>query len=368
MKVLQILPELNAGGVERGTLELARALVAAGHSSLVVSNGGRLVAELEGQGSRHIRLPVHRKSPLSLLQVLALRRLLRRERPDVLHVRSRVPGWIALLAWHSLPPGRRPRLVTTMHGFHSVSPYSAVMARGERVIAVSESIRAHLLLHYPAVVTPERIRVIPRGIDPNHYRRERWQDPAWRAAFEAACPLAPGGRRLLLAGRITRLKGHGDFLELLVALRRRGHVVQGLVAGDTHPRKRAYRQELEQRVQALGLADAVHFLGPRGALAQLMVASDLVLSLSQQPESFGRTVLEALALQTPVAGYGEGGVGEVLGALYPAGLVPPRDPAALLAVVERLLAEPPPLQPVTAPYTLAQMIDSTLSVYQDLLC
>lgn len=173
MKVLQILPELHAGGVERGTLELARALVAAGHSSLVVSNGGRLVAELEAQGSRHIRMPVHRKSPLSLLQVLALRRLLRRERPDVLHVRSRVPAWIALFAWRSLPPARRPRLVTTMHGFHSVSPYSEVMARGELVIAVSTSIRAHLLQHYPAVVTPERIRVIPRGIDPDHYRRER---------------------------------------------------------------------------------------------------------------------------------------------------------------------------------------------------
>lgn len=182
-----------------------------------------------------------------------------------------------------------------------------------------------------------------------------------------ACPLPPGGRRLLLAGRITRLKGHGDFLELLAALRRRGHSVQGLVAGDTHPSKRAYRQELEQRVQALSLADAVHFLGPRSDLPQLMVAVDLVLSLSQQPESFGRTVLEALALQTPVAGYAEGGVGEVLGALYPAGLVPPRDPEALLAVVERLLVEPPPPSRVTAPYTLSQMTDSTLDAYRELV-
>src|SRR5215217_7503827 len=99
MKVLQILPELNSGGVERGTVEIARALVLAGHQSVVVSNGGRLVDELEQIGARHVTLPVHRKSLKSLLQVRALRRVFEQEKPDIVHIRSRVPGWIAWLAW-----------------------------------------------------------------------------------------------------------------------------------------------------------------------------------------------------------------------------------------------------------------------------
>ena len=119
MKVIQVLPELNAGGVERGTLELGRHLAAAGHESLVVSAGGRLVEQLETEGSRHIRLPVHRKSPATLGQVRPLRRLFETESPDIVHLRSRVPAWVAWLAWRKMDPAGRPRLVSTVHGFNS---------------------------------------------------------------------------------------------------------------------------------------------------------------------------------------------------------------------------------------------------------
>ena len=136
MKVIQILPELNAGGVERGTVELAAFLVAGGHEALVISNGGGRVAELERCGARHIALPVHRKSVASLWQVGVLRRVLAEERADILHLRSRVPGWIAWLAWRGMDPRTRPRLVSTVHGFYSVNAYSAIMTRGERVSAV----------------------------------------------------------------------------------------------------------------------------------------------------------------------------------------------------------------------------------------
>ncbi|MCB1133064.1 MAG: glycosyltransferase, partial [Verrucomicrobiae bacterium] len=133
MKVVQILPELNAGGVERGTLELAAFLVREGHESVVVSNGGRLVDALEKAGSRHVAMPVHRKNPLTLLQVSSMRRFLAEEKPDIVHVRSRVPAWVAWLAWRGMDPATRPRLVSTVHGFYSVNRYSAVMTRGERV-------------------------------------------------------------------------------------------------------------------------------------------------------------------------------------------------------------------------------------------
>lgn len=364
MKVVQILPELNAGGVERGTVELAALLVRQGHQALVISNGGRLVPELEAAGARHLPLPVHRKSPVSLLQVRPLRRILIEERPDILHFRSRVPGWLAWLAWRRLDPGSRPALVSTVHGFYSVNRYSAVMTRGERVIAVSESVRRYVLENYPQVPA-DRLRVIPRGLEPAGYVGYQ-PDAAWLGRWRGEHPELAGKRVLLLPGRITRLKGHEEFFGLLAALKAGGLPVHGLVAGDTHPKKRAYLAGLRELAGRLGIAAEVTFLGHRTDLRELMVVSDVVCALSRQPESFGRTVLEALALGRPVVGYDCGGVGELLETLYPAGRVTPGDPAALLEKARAALAAPQQPAPVGPPFTLEAMCAATLAVYQEL--
>jgi glycosyltransferase involved in cell wall biosynthesis len=365
MKIIQILPELNAGGVERGTLELAAYLVAQGHEAVVISHGGRLVAELEASGARHIALPVHRKSLTSLLQVGRLRRVLTDEGAHILHLRSRVPGWLAWLAWCGMNRRTRPRLVSTVHGFYSVNAYSAVMTRGERVIAVSESIRAYVLDNYPKVAAAS-IRVIPRGIQVAAYGAEFRPAAAWLAGWEAARPGLAGKRVLLLPGRITRLKGHEDFFELLAALKAEGVPVHGLVAGDTHPKKRAYLEELHAMVQRLGLAGEVEFLGHRQDLREIMAVSEVICGLSVQPEAFGRTVVEALALGKPVLGYDCGGVGELLAGLFPMGRVPLGDRARLVAVARAILAQRPRPTPVGDPFTLEAMCRATLRVYQEL--
>jgi glycosyltransferase involved in cell wall biosynthesis len=367
MKVIQILPELNAGGVERGTLELAAFLVAAGHEAIVISNGGRLVADLQRSGARHVKLPVHRKSLGALLQVHRLRRFLTAERADILHIRSRVPGWIAWLAWRGMDPLTRPRLVSTVHGFYSVNAYSAVMTRGELIIAVSESVRRYVLENYPAVGA-ERIRVIPRGIEPAEYGVDYRPAAAWLAGWHAARPGLAGKVVLLLPGRITRLKGHEEFFELLAALKARGHPVHGLVAGDTHPKKRAYLEELRVIVQRLGISGEVEFLGHRQDLREVMAVSDVVCALSLQPEAFGRTVLEALALGKPVIGFACGGVGELLDRLFPAGRVPPGNRAGLLETTCAMLAARPRPLPVGDPFTLDAMCHATMRVYQELQC
>lgn len=364
MKVVQILPELNAGGVERGTLELAAYLTAKGHQAVVISNGGRLVAELEALGARHLALPVHRKHPASLLQVRRLRQILAAERPDILHWRSRVPAWLAWLAWRKLEPRTRPALVSTVHGCYSVSRYSAIMAGGERVIAVSRSIQGYILENYPAIPA-ERIRVVPRGIDPADFAG--FQPAAdWLARWRTEHPQLAGKHALLLPGRITRLKGHEDFFGLVAALKAGGLPVHGLIAGDTHPRKRAYLEELRGMLARLGLAADVTFLGHRTDLREIMSVSDLVCALSSQPEAFGRTVVEALALGRAVAGYACGGVGELLDDLYPRGRVEPGDTAALLATARALLAAPGRPVPVGTPYTLEAMCAGTLAVYREL--
>lgn len=365
MKVLQVLPELNEGGVERGTVEIGRFLARQGCQAVVVSNGGRLVSRLEAAGVRHIRLPVHRKSPLGLLLVPTLRRLLQSERPDILHLRSRWPAWLAWLAWRSLPPGRRPRLVTTVHGFYSVNPYSAIMTRGERVIAVSECIRAYILEHYPGT-DPGRIRVIPRGVDMNEFPLGYQPDAAWMDRWKRELPQTAGCRLLVLVGRITRGKGHEDFFRVLARLRDLTPPVQGLVVGGVAPKKRRYLDELRVLLRQLALEDRVMFLGYRSDVREILAIADVVFSLSRIPESFGRTVLEALALGRPVVGYDHGGVGEQLRALLPEGAVPPGDIEAAASVTRRFLCAAPQPAPVGPPFTLESMCRATLDLYREM--
>ncbi|MFA6288642.1 MAG: glycosyltransferase family 4 protein [Opitutaceae bacterium] len=366
MKILQILPELNAGGVERGTLEIARALVDGGHVSVVVSNGGRLVPELEAAGSRHIALPVHRKSLGSLFQVSRLRKALETEKPDIVHARSRVPAWIAWLALRGMDAKTRPHFVTTVHGFYSINFYSAIMARGERVIAVSHCIRDYVTQNYPK--TPvAAIRVIPRGVELAELPRGFMPDAEWLKKWTSAQPQLAGKAVLLLPGRITRLKGHEDFFAMIAGLKAAGVPAHGLVVGDTHAKKKAYMGDLRASVERLGLKDDVTFLGHRGDIREIMAVSDIVYCLSVQPESFGRTTLEAFAIGKPVVGYDHGGVAEQLQKLFPEGAVPLRDVAGLVAATASILRTKAVPGVVGEPFTKAAMCAATLKVYRELV-
>ena len=362
MKVVQILPEMESGGVEQGTLEVARHLIACGHQSIVISGGGRLTDRLIAQGSQHVTLSVGRKSLRTLAMVPRLRRWLAHERPDILHLRSRVPAWVALLAWRGLTAEHRPRLVTTFHGFYSVNRWSAVMTKGERVICVSQAIHDHVRDCYPEV-DPAILRVIPRGIDPAVFPHGHQPAPAWRQAFHDAFPATRAKRLVTLPGRVTRLKGHEDFLTIMQALD--DPQVHGLIVGGAHPRKLAYQAEIQRRIDQLGLGERVTMTGARSDLREVLAISDVVLSLTTQPESFGRTTLEALGLGRPAVGYAHGGVAEILTAVLPAGLVPPGDPAAAAARVREFLDRPPAV-PAAHPFTLQRMLDATLAVYQEL--
>lgn len=363
LTVVQLLPALDSGGVERGTLEVARGLVAAGHRSLVISAGGRLVAQLEREGSEHVLWDVGRKRPWTLRWVPRLRRLLAEQRVDVLHLRSRLPAWVGYLAWRGLPAGSRPRLVTTVHGFYSVNRYSAVMTRGERVIAVSAAVRDYLLDGYPGL-DPGRIEVIHRGIDPGQFPRGYRPPAAWLAAWRQQYPQLEGQQVLTLPGRLTQLKGHTGFLDLVAALAREGRPVHGLIVGDTQPGKQRYAHALRTRIAALGLDERITLTGHRDDMREIYAVSAAVLSLSTQPEAFGRTVAEALALGTPVIGYDRGGVGEILRHFYPAGAVEPGDLDGCAARVRALLEQalPRPERPID--WTLERMIRATVALYE----
>lgn len=361
LTVVQLIPAMHSGGAERSTLEIARALVAAGHRSVVISAGGRLAERLVAQGSEHITLDIGRKSLATLVKQGALRRILRELRPDIVHARSRMPAWMGYWAIRGL--ARKPHFVTTVHGLNSPGRYSAIMLRGERVVVVSQTVRAYVLSHY-RWLEPGRVKVIPRGIDPDAFPYGHRPDDAWYKAFFAEFPQLAGAPLLTLPGRGTRLKGHHDAIELLADLRHRGVSARLLLLGVIEPGREAYLEELRELVRARGLESQVVMLPARDDVRDIFAVSSLVLQLSNKPEAFGRTVVEALSLCRPVLGYAHGGVGELLAELYPAGRVPLGDRERLVERAAELLRVAPPI-PMLQSYRLSDMQQSTLALYEE---
>lgn len=364
MKVMQLLPELNSGGVERGTLEIARALVANGHESVVVSNGGRLVSQLEQEGSRHLTLAIHKKSLSSLFKIRPLRRLILQEQPDILHVRSRIPAWITHFALSGIAKKKRPHLISTVHGFYSINGYSAIMTRAEKVIAVSDSVVDYIKTHYPQCPSDRIVRIY-RGINPKEFPHGYQPSATWWQQTYQLFPQLENKILITLPGRITRLKGHEYLLDLIAELHQH-FPVHGVVVGGADEKKQAYLDELQQRVEDMGLQEHITFVGHRSDIREWLAISDMVLSLSTQAETFGRTTLEALSLGTPVVGWDRGGVAEILSRCYPAGLVEPEQGDILLARVKNLLTHPIAPQPIQS-FSLQQMTDQTLDVYQEVV-
>ena len=364
MKVVQVLPALDGGGVEKGTLEIAQALVQAGHESIVISAGGRMVEKLTAQGSQHINWDLGKKSLLTLRHVLAVRRWLKQTRPDILHLRSRMPAWVMYLAWRGLPTDDRPHLVTTVHGLYSVSKYSEIMCKGERVIAVSEMVREYIKKNYPNT-NPSHIKLIYRGVDPVEFPYSYQPPMAWVQQWQQDFPQLEGNKILTLPGRLTRLKGHRDFIDLIIKLKQAGHKIHGLIVGGEDFKRRQYAAELRSYIHQEGLDDTITFTGNQSDIREIYAISDVVLSLSTKPESFGRTVLEALSMGVPVVGYDHGGVGEVLGSVYPSGKIPMNRADLLLKKVEELIYDPPKVNS-QYDFTKAKMLAATLELYSEL--
>lgn len=365
LTIIQTLPALDAGGVERGTLEIARALVAAGHRSIVISNGGRLVKQLEAEGSEHISLPVHRKSLASLWQIAPFKQLLLDIKPDIIHARSRIPAWITWLAWRKLPSQHRPHFVTTVHGFYSVSFYSAIMTKGERVIAVSNSVKDYIAKNYKHCPI-DKVQVIHRGVSAKEFPHDYQPNEQWLQQWQQSYPQLQNKKVLTLAGRITRWKGQREFIELIAALIAQQQPVHGLIVGGAESNKQHYLQELQQLIIEKKLEQHITLTGHRSDIREIFSQSDIAYSLSSDPEAFGRTTLEALYLATPVIGWDHGGVGETLGICFPQGRVSLNDNQQLLITTQAFLQHPPVLPPINQ-LSQEEMCAKTLAVYQSLV-
>lgn len=370
--VLQVLPSLETGGVERGTVEIAQAIVAAGGTALVASEGGRLVGAIERAGGRHIRLPMATKNPVAIWRNAArLAHLIGTTRVSIVHARSRAPAWSALMA------ARRTgaRFVTTYHGVYNEGVpgkrrYNAVMARGDRVIAISRYIAKLLATRHG--VDASRVRVIPRGVDPVLF------DPAQVsgsriARLAEAWRLPDGAPVVMLPARLTRWKGGSVLLDAMARLGRTDACC--VLVGATQGRERFARQ-LETQAQALGIAARLRLVGHCDDMPAVLMLADVVVSASLDPEGFGRAVIEAQAMARPVIATDHGGAAETVDDLVTGWLVPPGDADALAAALDHALSMQPAERhalgeraraSVRAHYTTAAMQAATLDVYRELL-
>ncbi len=358
MRILQILPELNIGGVETGTVDFAKYLFNHGYYSIVVSHGGDLVADLERHGVKHYRLPVHQKNLWTMMScVKKLRNIILQEKIDIVHARSRVPAWIAFFACRRTPA----QFITTCHGHYSVQIFSRVMTFAKLVIVPSQVIGRHMIdhFHFP----PENIRCIARSVD-----LDRFNIPRDRGTGQQ-------DRVVTIVGRLTPLKGHSYFLKAMAKVVRSVPYVKIRIVGDAPKKKEYYRKELEVLTRHLGLMDHVEFLGQRKDIPQIMASSDVVVMSSIEPEAFGRVIIEAQAVGTPVVATKVGGIIEVIEEEKTGLLVLPKDIDGMASAVIRILNDNKMARDLAVAarqrleehFTLERMASQTLRVYEELM-
>lgn len=371
--VLQILPALGgSGGVERGTVEIAGAISQAGGRALVASEGGLLVHDLTRVDAEHFTLPVASKNPVVMYRNISrLVELIKRERVDIVHVRSRAPAWSAYLACQRT----KVPLVTTFHGTYAISnwlkrKYNSVMTYGERMIAISTFIGGHVRRHYGVPV--DRIRVIHRGVDIDKFDPEK-------VSAERVIKLANDWRLpdgvpiIMLPGRLTRWKGQLVLIDAIAALGRTD--IRCLLVGSDQGRE-DYRRELEKKIMSHSLEEVVRIVDHCDDMPAAYKLTDLVISASTDPEAFGRVVCEGQAMGRPVIASDHGGSRETILPGVTGWLTPTGDSVALASAIETALKLDHAartklaliaIDHIRTNFSKTQMCDKTLDVYNEVL-
>lgn len=356
MKILQILPELNVGGVERGTVDLAKELVKLGHKAVVVSNGGDLVADIEKAGVIHYQLPVHRKSIVNIIRMVGrLAEIIRKEEIDVVHARSRMPAWVAFFAC------RRTQIafVTTCHGYYQKHPFSLVMGWAKRVIVPSNVIARHMIDDFG--VAYERIRFIPRSVDLNKFK---YASPDKRTG---------NSFNVGIIGRLTPIKGHLHFIKAMAKVARVNPNVKIWIVGDAPSSKDAYKEQLRVLVKRLGLEDCTEFLGTQKDVPSILAHLNLLVLSTTVQEAFGRVIVEAQACGVPVVATAVGGVIDIIENNKTGIIVSPADPQAMAEAIIKIMKDKDlalklaeeAYKKVREKYGVELMVEKTLAVYKE---
>ena len=368
--VLQVLPALGTGGVERGTVEMAEAIAAAGGVALVASAGGRGIGAVERAGGRHISLPLDSKNPWRIWRNAArLASVIRAEGVTIVHARSRAPAWSAWLACRR----EGVHFLTTYHGAYQENfpfkrHYNSVMAKGERVIAISRFIATRIEARHG--IEPARIRMIPRGVDVNIFDPNAVSGDRM-AALARAWRLPDGVAVVMLPGRLAGWKGQSVLIDALAKLADLDLCCVLVGGGGPRVTRRLLRQAAR-----LGVSAKLRLVGATDDMPAALMLADVVIHASVTPEAFGRVVIEAQAMGRPVIAADLGGPVETVAHGVTGWRVPPADPAALAQAIHGVLAMSPADRLALAAatrasvlrhYTKRAMQEATLDVYAELL-
>ena len=293
MKIVQLIPELNEGGVERGVIELSRELVKRGFESVVISNGGKLVEQLERDGALHVKVNVCSKNVLTApWRIWKLYCALQKIKPNLLHVRSRVPAWMVFFANKLL----HLPIVSTVHGFNSVNRYSAIMVNADQIICASSFLIDHVIKHFHA--DPSKIHLIPRGIDFNYFNTHEL-DTTFMESFKGEHHIAQK-RVILHVARITHWKDQATTIRAFLELRAKRDDIKLFFVGGIDPNRISYYEELQNLVSDSNFSEDIVFLGSQSKMKELYALADLTISSSTKPETFGRANVESLAMGIPL--------------------------------------------------------------------
>lgn len=371
--VLQVLPALGGGGVERGTVEIAQAIAAAGGTPLVASAGGLHASSVERAGGRNIILPtMPSKNPWRIWRnATRLEQVIRDNRVDLVHARSRAPAWSAYWATRRT----RTPFVTTYHGAYNENvpgkrAYNAVMAKGDIVIAISRFIANLIVTRHQ--VDPARIRLIPRGVDPAIFDPDR-VSPDRIMKLSRDWRLIDGQPVVLLPGRISRWKGQAVLIEALARMATQDVCV--VLVGADQGRNRLVA-ELSAQADRLGVASRVRMVGHCADMPAALKLASVVVNASTDPEAFGRVVIEAQSMGCPVIGTDHGGAVETIEHDVTGWRVAPGNPEHLAAALdyalglsdaEREAVGQAARQSVIDQFTTLRMQQATIAVYQELL-
>ncbi len=369
MKVMRLLSSLKHDESERGIFHLGRALVKRGHTSIIVSSADtdhELVKRLERDGNIYHQLSLEKKSWLSLRQIWPLRHLIEKHQPDIIHIHSRTPAWILHWALRRAKVARKPKLVATMYGFYPLNSYARALLNVDCLITVSDSVSDYLSKGLKEVKNPPRSIIrIYRGVDTRNFPYRYNPSVYWIHRTFAEYPELEHKKWLLFPTVIGQEYGQEWLIDILGNLSEDFPNLH-IIIMDDDSRRDVVHEEFMQRINALELRDKFTFIGTKhNDMREWLAASNLVLGLANQPESIGINVLQAIHLGTPVVGWNKAAFNEILKPLYPQGLVK-EDTAYALCKIIRIQLENAMRPQITDKFTMQQMIDETLEVYQSL--
>lgn len=361
MTIVQILPELNEGGVERGTVELARELAKRAFNSVVISNGGKLVQQLEDERSVHVTFDVCSKNPLTTIsRVLALRKILKELKPDIIHVRSRVPAWLVYFSNKNY----HIKVVATVHGLNSVNKYSKIMTKADKIICVSEVVRDYIIKNYHTNIN--KLTVIQRGVDLDKFNPENI-DKEFIKKFKQQFNL--NDKFIVTSvGRITWLKDYETFIKAISIVKKSIPNVVGVIVGGVREDKNSYFNGLKKLASQQNVSEDIVFTGSQKEMPEIYYLSNVIVNASLKMGNVARTITESLAMDTPVIATTYEGLNDIIIDDINGYIIKTTEPEDLAQKIQkshknRFLNI---RENLNSEFTLNALVNSTIKVYKSL--